>query len=88
MAIICCVFWLTLAPSDAGLCAYLYTKDLGRAMRVGEALEYGMVGINNSLISTATAPFGGFKESGIGREGSRYGIDDYTEIKYWNIRYN
>lgn len=99
-----------------GLVAYVFTKDLGRAMRVGEvgrvcsagppllhypqpspllllllltyqALEYGMVGINNPLISTAVAPFGGFKESGIGREGSRHGIDEYTEIKYWNIRF-
>jgi len=70
-----------------GLVAYIFTKDLSRAMRVGETLEYGMVGINNSLISTAMAPFGGFKESGYGREGSRYGINEYTEIKYWNIKY-
>ncbi|WP_221796329.1 NAD-dependent succinate-semialdehyde dehydrogenase [Oceanobacter mangrovi] len=68
--------------TDAGLAAYLFTRDLGRAWRVGEALEYGMVGINEGLISTAVAPFGGVKTSGLGREGSRYGIDDYTEIKY------
>lgn len=74
---------ITLANNtDAGLAAYLFTQDLGRAWRVGEALEYGMVGINEGLISTAVAPFGGVKTSGLGREGSRYGIDDYTEIKY------
>ena len=68
--------------TEFGLAAYFYTRDLGRAWRVGEALEYGIVGINEGIISTETAPFGGFKESGIGREGSKYGIDDYTEIKY------
>ena len=65
-----------------GLASYLYTKDLGRAWRVAEALEYGMVGINTGLISTAVAPFGGVKESGLGREGSRHGLEDYLEIKY------
>jgi len=65
-----------------GLASYLYTRDLGRAWRVAEALEYGMVGLNTGLISTAIAPFGGVKESGLGREGSRHGIEDYLEIKY------
>jgi succinate-semialdehyde dehydrogenase/glutarate-semialdehyde dehydrogenase len=68
--------------TDSGLAAYLYSRDIGRVWRVSEALEYGMVGINTGLISTAVAPFGGMKQSGIGREGSRYGIDDYLEIKY------
>ncbi len=68
--------------TEFGLAAYVYTKDLGRAWRVGEGLEYGMVGINEGIISTAVAPFGGVKQSGIGREGSKYGIDDYVEIKY------
>ncbi len=66
----------------AGLAAYFYTRDLARCWRVAEALEYGMVGVNTGLISTAVAPFGGVKESGIGREGSRHGILEYTEIKY------
>ncbi|MGH8140226.1 MAG: NAD-dependent succinate-semialdehyde dehydrogenase [Steroidobacteraceae bacterium] len=65
-----------------GLAAYFYTRDLARSWRVAEALEYGIVGLNTGLISTEVAPFGGIKESGIGREGSRYGILDYTEIKY------
>ncbi|MCE9664706.1 NAD-dependent succinate-semialdehyde dehydrogenase [Halomonas sp. M5N1S17] len=65
-----------------GLASYLYTRDLGRAWRVGEALEYGMVGINEGIISTEVAPFGGIKESGLGREGSHYGIDEYLEVKY------
>ena len=68
--------------TEFGLAAYVYTKDLGRAWRVGEGLEYGMVGINEGIISTTVAPFGGVKQSGIGREGSKYGIDDYVEIKY------
>lgn len=68
--------------SDYGLAAYLFTRDHARVQRVGEALEYGMVGINTGLISTAVAPFGGVKQSGFGREGSRYGIEDYVEIKY------
>ncbi len=65
-----------------GLAAYFYARDIGRIWRVSEALEYGMVGINEGLISTEVAPFGGIKESGLGREGSKYGIDDYVELKY------
>lgn len=65
-----------------GLAAYLYTRDLARAWRVTDALECGMVGINEGLISTEVAPFGGVKESGLGREGSKYGLDEYTELKY------
>ena len=65
-----------------GLAAYFYSRDIGRIWRVSEALEYGMVGINEGIISTEVAPFGGIKESGLGREGSKYGIDDYVEIKY------
>jgi len=65
-----------------GLAAYFYSRDLGRVWRVAEALEYGMVGINEGIISTEVAPFGGVKESGIGREGSKYGLDDFVEIKY------
>jgi succinate-semialdehyde dehydrogenase/glutarate-semialdehyde dehydrogenase len=65
-----------------GLAAYFFARDLGRVWRVAEGLEYGMVGINTGILSTAVAPFGGVKESGIGREGSRYGIDEYVEIKY------
>ena len=67
--------------TTSGLAAYLYTRDLARAWRVGEALEYGMVGINTGLISTEVAPFGGVKESGLGREGSRHGLDEYLELK-------
>ncbi|MCP4289595.1 MAG: NAD-dependent succinate-semialdehyde dehydrogenase [Gammaproteobacteria bacterium] len=65
-----------------GLAAYFYARDIGRIWRVAEQLEYGMVGINEGIISTEVAPFGGVKESGIGREGSKYGIDDFIEIKY------
>jgi succinate-semialdehyde dehydrogenase/glutarate-semialdehyde dehydrogenase len=68
--------------SLAGLAAYFYTKDHGRIVRVQRALEYGLVGANTGLISTEVGPFGGVKESGIGREGSRYGMDDYTELKF------
>jgi succinate-semialdehyde dehydrogenase / glutarate-semialdehyde dehydrogenase len=68
--------------TEFGLAAYFYTRDLARAWRVAEALEYGIVGLNTGLISTEVAPFGGVKESGIGREGSKYGILDYTELKY------
>jgi succinate-semialdehyde dehydrogenase/glutarate-semialdehyde dehydrogenase len=68
--------------TEFGLAAYCYTRDLGRAWRMSEALEYGMVGINEGLISTEVAPFGGIKSSGLGREGSRYGIEDYLELKY------
>jgi succinate-semialdehyde dehydrogenase/glutarate-semialdehyde dehydrogenase len=65
-----------------GLASYFYSRDIGRVFRVSEALEYGIVGVNTGLISTEIAPFGGIKESGIGREGSKYGIDDYLEVKY------
>jgi succinate-semialdehyde dehydrogenase/glutarate-semialdehyde dehydrogenase len=65
-----------------GLAAYFYARDVGRIMRVSEALEYGIVGVNEGVISTEIAPFGGFKESGLGREGSKYGIEEYLEIKY------
>ena len=68
--------------TEFGLAAYFYTRDLARSWRVAEALEYGIVGLNTGLISTEVAPFGGIKESGIGREGSKYGILDYTELKY------
>ncbi len=68
--------------TEFGLAAYLYTRDLARSWRVSEAIEYGIVGLNTGIISTEVAPFGGVKESGIGREGSKYGILDYTEIKY------
>ncbi len=68
--------------TPSGLAAYFYSKDIGRVWRVSEALEYGMVGINEGLISTEVAPFGGIKESGLGREGSKYGIEDYIELKY------
>ena len=68
--------------TEFGLAAYFYTRDLARSWRVQEALEYGIVGVNTGLISTEVAPFGGVKESGLGREGSRHGIDDYTEMKY------
>jgi succinate-semialdehyde dehydrogenase/glutarate-semialdehyde dehydrogenase len=68
--------------TEYGLAAYLYTRELGRAWRVSEALEYGMVGVNSGIISTAVAPFGGVKQSGLGREGSHCGIDEYLEIKY------
>jgi succinate-semialdehyde dehydrogenase/glutarate-semialdehyde dehydrogenase len=68
--------------TEYGLAAYFYSRDVGRCWRVAEALEYGMVGINEGLISTEVAPFGGIKESGMGREGSRYGLEAYTELKY------
>ena len=65
-----------------GLAAYFYTRDLGRAWRVSEALEYGMVGVNEGVVSTEVAPFGGVKESGLGREGSHYGAEEFVEPKY------
>jgi succinate-semialdehyde dehydrogenase / glutarate-semialdehyde dehydrogenase len=65
-----------------GLAAYFYSRDLGRCWRVGEALEYGMVGINEGIISTEVAPFGGVKESGLGREGSSHGIEEFVDMKY------
>ncbi|WP_322015512.1 NAD-dependent succinate-semialdehyde dehydrogenase [Paraburkholderia sp. J12] len=68
--------------TEFGLAAYFYSRDIGRVWRVAEALEYGMVGINTGLISNEVAPFGGVKQSGLGREGSKYGIDEYVELKY------
>jgi succinate-semialdehyde dehydrogenase / glutarate-semialdehyde dehydrogenase len=68
--------------TEFGLASYFYSRDMGRIWRVMEGLEYGIVGINEGLISTEVAPFGGVKESGMGREGSKYGIDDYVEVKY------
>jgi succinate-semialdehyde dehydrogenase/glutarate-semialdehyde dehydrogenase len=68
--------------TEFGLASYFYTRDIGRVWRVSEALDYGMVGVNEGIISNEMAPFGGVKESGSGREGSKYGIDDYLEIKY------
>ena len=68
--------------TEFGLAAYFYSRDIGRVMRVAEQLEAGMVGVNTGLISTAEAPFGGVKQSGLGREGSKYGLDEYLEIKY------
>jgi len=68
--------------TEFGLASYFYARDVGRIWRVSEALEYGIVGINEGIISTEVAPFGGIKESGIGREGSKYGIDDFVELKY------
>lgn len=74
---------ITLAnESEFGLASYFYTRDINRMFRVSEALEYGMVGVNEGIISTEVAPFGGVKASGMGREGSKYGISDYMEIKY------
>ena len=68
--------------TEFGLACYFYARDIGRVWRVGEALEYGMVGVNEGIISTAEAPFGGVKESGLGREGSRHGVEEYLETKY------
>jgi len=68
--------------TEFGLAAYFYARDLGRVFRVAESLEYGMVCVNDGILSTEVAPFGGVKESGTGREGSRYGMDEYVEIKY------
>jgi succinate-semialdehyde dehydrogenase / glutarate-semialdehyde dehydrogenase len=68
--------------TEYGLAAYFYTRDIGRIWRMSEGLEYGILGINTGLISTAVAPFGGMKQSGIGREGSKYGMDEYLEMKY------
>jgi succinate-semialdehyde dehydrogenase/glutarate-semialdehyde dehydrogenase len=65
-----------------GLASYFYARDIGRITRVQEALEYGMVGVNTGLISTEVAPFGGVKQSGLGREGSHHGMEDYLEMKY------
>jgi succinate-semialdehyde dehydrogenase/glutarate-semialdehyde dehydrogenase len=68
--------------TEFGLAAYFYSRDIGRIFRIAEALEYGIVGINEGIISTEVAPFGGVKQSGLGREGSKYGIEDYLEFKY------
>jgi succinate-semialdehyde dehydrogenase/glutarate-semialdehyde dehydrogenase len=68
--------------TEYGLAAYFYSRDIGRVWRVAEGLETGIVGINVGIISTEVAPFGGVKESGIGREGSKYGIEEFLEVKY------
>jgi succinate-semialdehyde dehydrogenase / glutarate-semialdehyde dehydrogenase len=68
--------------TEFGLASYFYGRDIARVWKVAEALEYGIVGVNEGLISTEVAPFGGVKESGLGREGSKYGIEDYLELKY------
>jgi succinate-semialdehyde dehydrogenase/glutarate-semialdehyde dehydrogenase len=68
--------------TEFGLASYFYSRDVGRIFRMSEALEYGMVGVNTGLISAAEVPFGGVKQSGLGREGSRHGIDDHVEMKY------
>ena len=74
---------IALANATAfGLASYFYSRDIGRIFRVAEALESGMVGVNTGLISTAEVPFGGVKQSGLGREGSHQGMDDYVEVKY------
>jgi succinate-semialdehyde dehydrogenase/glutarate-semialdehyde dehydrogenase len=68
-----------------GLLSYIYTHDLGRVFRVSEAIETGMVAVNTGRVSNEQAPFGGIKESGLGREGSKYGLDDWLELKYINL---
>jgi len=68
--------------TEFGLASYFYSRDIGRIYRVGEALEYGMVGVNVGIIATEHVPFGGVKQSGLGREGSHHGMDEYLEIKY------
>jgi len=68
--------------TEFGLASYFYARDIGRIWRVGEGIESGMVGVNTGLISNEVAPFGGVKQSGIGREGSRYGIEEFLEVKY------
>jgi succinate-semialdehyde dehydrogenase/glutarate-semialdehyde dehydrogenase len=68
--------------TEFGLASYFYSRDIGRIWRVAEALEYGMVGVNTGIISNEVAPFGGIKQSGLGREGSHHGLDEYLEIKY------
>jgi len=68
--------------TEFGLAAYFYARDMGRIWRVGEGIETGIVGVNTGIISNEVAPFGGVKQSGIGREGSHYGIDEYLEVKY------
>ncbi len=78
----CACFIHRFHPFEFGLAAYFCSRDIGRIWRVAEGLEYGIVGINEGIISNVMAPFGGMKESGNGREGSKYGLDDYLEIKY------
>ena len=68
--------------TEFGLASYFYSRDIGRIWRVAEQLEYGMIGINTGIISNEAAPFGGVKQSGLGREGSHFGMDDYLEVKY------
>jgi len=68
--------------TEFGLASYFYSRDIGRIWRVAEALEYGMVGVNTGLITTEVAPFGGMKQSGLGREGSKYGVEEFVEVKY------
>jgi len=68
--------------TDFGLCSYAYTRDVGRIMRLNSKLEYGMIGINSGLITTVEAPFGGVKESGLGKEGGSQGLEDYLDTKY------
>lgn len=68
--------------TEFGLASYFYSRDLARVWRVSEALEYGIVGVNTGIISNEVSPFGGVKQSGLGREGSKYGIEDFLEIKY------
>jgi succinate-semialdehyde dehydrogenase/glutarate-semialdehyde dehydrogenase len=68
--------------SEFGLASYFYSRDIGRIWRVAEALEFGMVGVNTGLMTNEVAPFGGVKQSGLGREGSSWGIDEYLEMKY------
>ena len=68
-----------------GLASYFYARDIGRVFRVAEALEAGIVSVNEGIFATEVAPFGGYKQSGVGREGSKYGIDEYLEIKYINL---
>ena len=76
---------MKLAENGFKHAVYFYSRDIGRIWRVSEGLDYGIVGVNEGVISTEVAPFGGVKESGTGREGSKYGIDDYLEIKYINM---
>lgn len=68
--------------TEYGLAAYFYTSDLARAFRVSDGLKYGMVGVNEGMITTEVAPFGGVKESGLGREGSKFGVEEYLDMKY------
>ena len=72
--------------TEYGLASYVYTKDVSRVFRVSEALETGIVGVNAGIVSNAAVPFGGVKESGLGREGSRHGMDDFMEMKYIHLK--